>query len=140
MKRLGFWGIMRTVVSPPLGKGLTFDAAKGLVCTRGVSDLAGVATEIKLGTVAGQMGFAHVVICSDHAALEDREEVFDRVGVLEAARGDVLAGAVVDGAVSVKLAANAGVDATFVGHQRSEESRVGKEGVSTCRSRGSLYH
>src|SRR3546814_9262571 len=24
--------------------------------------------------------------------------------------------------------------------QRSEERRVGKEGVSTCRSRGSLYH
>src|SRR3546814_17525868 len=106
MKRLAFWRIVRTLVSPPIGKALTFDAAKGFVGTLCVSDLAGVVTEIKLGTVAGQMGFAHVVIGSDHAALEDREEVFDRVGVLDAARGDVLAGAVVDGAVSVKLAAN----------------------------------
>jgi hypothetical protein len=39
------------------------------------------------------VSLAHVVIGADHAALEDREEVFGGVGVLEATGGDVLAGA-----------------------------------------------
>src|SRR3546814_7652243 len=33
-----------------------------------------------------------------------------------------------------------GGDAPFLRHQRSEERRVGKECVSTCRSRWSPYH
>jgi len=47
-----------------------------------------VVSEIKLGEVAVQMGFAAVLINALHAALEDGKDVLDRVGVDEAA--DVL--------------------------------------------------
>src|SRR3546814_20552062 len=33
-----------------------------------------------------------------------------------------------------------GIDGPFAWHRRSEERRVGKEWVSTCRSRWSAYH
>ena len=69
-----------------------------------------VIAEIELCGVAGKVRLAHVVIGADHAALKDRKEVFDRVVVLETACRDVLAGAVVDLAVSVELATDAGVD------------------------------
>jgi len=51
-----------------------------------------------------------MVIGADHAALEDREEVFGGVGVLEPASGDVLFLAVVHDAVPVDLASKADID------------------------------
>ena len=59
-----------------------------------VVQLAGVVAEIELCGVAAKVRFREVMVGADHAALEDREEVFDRIGVLEAARGDIFAGAV----------------------------------------------
>ena len=92
-----------------------------------VSQLAGVVAEIEFAAVPRQMGFAHVVIGADHAALEDRKEVFDRVAVLEATSGDLLAGAVVDAAMAVKFAPYAGVNRAFVGHQMSRAVNVGHD-------------
>src|SRR3546814_15237135 len=43
-------------------------------------------------------------------------------------------------AEALKTAAGIGGFAPFAGEVRSEERRVGKECVSTCRSRGSTYH
>ena len=92
-------------------------AHEGCIGANRVIVLAGVVAEIELCGLAGKVRFAHKVLGADDAALEDREEVFDCVAVLEAAGGDVFAGAVVDGAVTVKLAANACVNAAFVGHE-----------------------
>ena len=72
-----------------------------------------VVAEIELGGVAVQMGFGNVVIRSDDPALEDREVIFDRVGVPEL-RANVFLGAVVDGAVAVELAPDLGIDRCIV--------------------------
>ena len=42
---------------------------------------AAIVAEIELGKVAVQVRFAAMLIDADHAALEDREHVLDRVGV-----------------------------------------------------------
>ena len=64
-------------------------ADNGKVSAFGIGDLAGVVAEIELAAVAAEMRFAHVVIGADHTALEDGEEIFSRVAVLETARNDV---------------------------------------------------
>ena len=73
------------------------------------------------------MGLAHVVVGADQAALEHREEVLSGVGMLEAAGGDVFLGAVVHDRVTVKLAAYAGVNGGFVGHQVCAAMDVGDD-------------
>src|SRR5690606_17854154 len=80
-------------------------------------DGAGVVSKIEFGTVTAKVRFAHVVVGADHAALEDGEEIFGGVGVLEAARGDVFASAVIDLAVAVELAAHALIDRALVRHK-----------------------
>jgi hypothetical protein len=47
-----------------------------------------------------------MVIGADYAAFEDREKVFDRVGVVESASANILSGAVIDRAMAGKLAAH----------------------------------
>jgi hypothetical protein len=75
-----------------------------------------VVAEIKLGRVAMQMRLADVEIAAVDATLEDRKEVFDRVGMPE--RGaHIFLGAVVDGAVSVEIASDSGINWRVVGHQ-----------------------
>ena len=75
-----------------------------------------VVAEIELGRVAMQMRLADVEIAAVDPALEDREEVFDRVGMPERS-ADIFLGAVVDGAVSAELAADRPIDRGIVGHQ-----------------------
>jgi hypothetical protein len=78
---------------------------------------ARVVAEIELCGVAAKVRFREVVIGSDHAALEDRKEVFGGVAVLPTARGDILLRAVVDLAVVGELATDADIDRRFVGHE-----------------------
>ena len=75
-----------------------------------------VLPEIELGSIAMQVRFAHVKVAAEHAALEDRKEVFDRVGMPEL-RPDIFLDRVVDGAMPAKLPTYAGVDWAIVGHQ-----------------------
>ena len=56
--------------------------------------------EVRFGKVAVQVRFADVVELPVHGALEQREERLDCVGVVEAARANVLVSRMVDGAVS----------------------------------------
>src|SRR3546814_16514451 len=75
--------------------------------------------------------------------VEDRsagvvEEHVDPLGAQLAQPGRHVVGAVVDGAVEAEVVHQPG--ALLVGAGRSEARRVGKECVSTCRSRWSPYH
>ena len=63
-----------------------------------------------------QMGLAGVVIHADDAPLEDREEIFGGVGMLEPAIGDIFLRAVIDLVVRAELATNLGIDGAFIGH------------------------
>lgn len=81
-----------------------------------VSDIAGVIAKIKFMTVAAKVGFAHVVIGSDHAALEYGKEVFSRVAMLEASHCDIFFFAVIDDTVAIIFAANFGINRCFICH------------------------
>jgi hypothetical protein len=114
-------------VSPPIGQTLANRPHEGRVSALGIVHLAGVVAEVELGGVSSKVRLAHVVIGADHAALEDRKEVLDRVAVLEPAGRDVLAGAVIDRPVAMELATDAGVNAAFVGHQIRRRQDVRKD-------------
>ena len=114
-------------INPPISEAATDTTAQDFSGAFGVGQFAGVVAQIELGAVTAKVGFAHVVIGADHAALEDREEVFGGVGVLEAAGGDILLGRVIDDRVTVKLLAEAGVDGALVGHKVGGALHVGNE-------------
>src|SRR4051812_9722272 len=63
------------------------------------------------------MRFADVVELPVNGALEQREERLDRVGMVKAARPNVLVSRMVNGAVSRKLSAQPCVDQRLVRHQ-----------------------
>jgi hypothetical protein len=65
-----------------MGQALALDALEGEVRALAIAEVFDVVTKIELGGVAVQMALSHVVIGADHAALEDRKEVLDRVGVV----------------------------------------------------------
>ena len=88
------------LVNPPIGQALAFHALEGDGSTVRVVKGAGVVAEVELPAVAAKVGFREVVIGSDHATLEEGEEVFGGVGVLEAARGHILLDGVIDDAVA----------------------------------------
>ena len=73
------------------------------------------------------MGFAHVVIGSNHAALESREEDFGCVAVLEATRGDLFLRAMIDRAVTVKFTSYSRVNVAFISHQVRRTVYVGDD-------------
>jgi hypothetical protein len=75
-----------------------------------------VVSEIELGSIAMQVRLADVEIAAVNAALEDREEVFDRIGVPESG-AHVFLGAVVHGAVAGEIASKRSVDRCIVRHQ-----------------------
>jgi hypothetical protein len=95
-------------VRPPIGEALAPDAAKGLIGALGISTVPVVVAEIELAGVAAQMRFADMVINADDAALEDGEEILDRVRV-PATGLAVLARAVVDRLMLPELLASLGV-------------------------------
>ena len=101
------------MTSPPIGEAATLATFEDQGSALAVVQFAGVVAKVELGTVAAKVGLAHVVVGADHAALENGEEVFDRVAVLEATCGDIFPGAVIDGAVTVKFATSAGVNGAF---------------------------
>jgi hypothetical protein len=102
-----------------IGQALTLRALQGEIASGEIVDAERypvIVTKIKLCRVAMQVGFADVEIAAIDAALEDRKEVFDRVGMPE--RGaHIFLGAVVDGAVSVEIASDSGINWRVVGHQ-----------------------
>ncbi len=73
------------------------------------------------------MRLSHMVVGADHAALENGEEVFSGVAVSKAAHANILTGRMNDGRVPCKLAANAGVDRAFVGHEVRSAIDIGND-------------
>lgn len=73
---------MTGFTNPPIGKALVASHAKqifGAFCIRDFQSGAAIVTEIELGKVAVQMSLAAMLIDANHAALEDREHVLNRV-------------------------------------------------------------
>lgn len=58
-------------VNPPIGQATANCANDSNVCALAVRHLAGVVTKIELAAIATKVGFAHMVIGADHAALEN---------------------------------------------------------------------
>ena len=114
-------------VNPPIGQATANAALQDQCSALPVVHIAGVVAQIELGTVAAKVRLTHMVIGANYTAFENGEEVFSGVAVLETARCDILAGAVVDRAVPVKFAAHAGVDRAFVGHKVRGAVNVGHD-------------
>jgi hypothetical protein len=83
-----------------------------------------VVAEIELGRIAADVRLADVEVAAVDAALEDREEVLDGVGVPEDAP-DILLGTVVHRAVPAERGADAGIDGALVGHKVAGTVHVG---------------
>lgn len=77
-------------VSPPIGKALAADPLEGFVRAFKVIQLACVVAKVELSDVALEVRFADMVINTSDPALEDGEEVFDRVG-MEVGRAAIFA-------------------------------------------------
>jgi hypothetical protein len=75
-----------------------------------------VVAEIELGRVAMQVSFGDVEIATVDAALENREEVFNGVGMPEMG-ADILLRRMIDRAVAAELTADRPIDRRIVGHQ-----------------------
>ena len=114
-------------ISPPIGEALAFHALQNDAGAVAVAHGAGVVTKVELAAVATQVSLAHVVIGANDAALEDREEVFSGVAVLEPAVGDIFLGAVIDDRVTGELATDAGIDGAFVAHKVGRSIDVGND-------------
>jgi hypothetical protein len=97
-------------VRPPIGQTLAGETAKGLAATlpiiAAVRDPVVVA-ELELRDIPMQMLLGAMLIDALHAALEDREAAFNRVGMNAATA--IFASAVVDGAVAQKDFAELGL-------------------------------
>ena len=125
-------------VSPPIGEATAFTTFENERSGLAIGDRARVVAQVKFSAVAAKVRFAHVVIGTDHAALEDRKEIFSGVAVLEPAGGDIFTGTVVHGVVIGKFAAHTGVDRAFVGHQHRGainvcyDQRANVLGVHVC--------
>ena len=83
-------------INPPIGQATAYSALQDGRSALAIVHIAGVVAQIELGTVAAKVRLAHMVIGADHAALENREEVFGGVAVLEAAKGYLFASAVIN--------------------------------------------
>jgi hypothetical protein len=75
-----------------------------------------VIAEIELGGVTVQMGFGNVMVDADNSAFQDREIIFDGIGMPEMG-ADVFLGTVVDGAMPAKFVADAWVNQALIRHQ-----------------------
>jgi hypothetical protein len=70
--------------NPPIGQALAANGFKQHVGAFTVGNLesrAAVITEIELCQIAVQVSFIAMLINADHAALEDGEDAFNRIGV-----------------------------------------------------------
>src|SRR5712691_10417305 len=113
---------------------IDIDAAVSASANRLAEDvfvIAIVVAELELGDVQRQILRADLVECSDDAALEDRPEAFNRVGVDRA--NDVLAQRVVDDAVRVSGVQPAipnpligAKQANFLGYRATYKRREGR--------------
>lgn len=84
LKRLAFCLSVCGFVSPPIREALSSDALERNIGTHRIVDAkfdAVVLAEIEFSQIALQVLLAAALIRADHAALEDREEAFERVGV-----------------------------------------------------------
>lgn len=77
-----------------------------------------VMPEVEFGCIAMKVLLTDVKIAAIDAALEDRKEVLDRVGMPECGP-HIFLGGVVDGAVAGELAADRGINRRVVGHEVS---------------------
>jgi hypothetical protein len=85
-----------------------------------------VVPEVEFSGVPMKMRLADVEIAAVDAALEDREIIFDGVGMPEVG-ADIFLGAVVHGTVAGELVADLGVDQCLVGHQIARLIDVGDD-------------
>lgn len=121
----------RGFTNPPIGEALAADALQGIVAAFNIANTklsAIVVAEIELGEVAEQVLLSAVLVDAFHAALEDREEAFNRVGVNAAA--DIFAGGVLDRLMGRKLGAGLGVEAAFVGVEDRRAANVGDDDLA----------
>src|SRR3546814_14738187 len=82
-------------------------------------------------TVAGGVAVLDVADCGPGIPEAERQRIFEPFERLDASRNRDQGGSGLGLAIAKQVAE---------GYGRSEERRVGKECVSTCRSRGSPYH
>ena len=66
-------------INPPIGQALALGSFERKRSALPIRHSASIVTEVELAAVAAKVRLAHVVISADHAALEDREEVFSSV-------------------------------------------------------------
>src|SRR5271166_2082351 len=111
--------VRRFATSCSIGKSLplcAFDGAIGALQIVNAEGDAVVMPKIEFGGIAMQVSLADMEIAAVNSTLQDREIIFDRVGVPEVS-ADVFLGAEVDGAVAGERFANSWVDQTLVRHQ-----------------------
>src|SRR3546814_9075450 len=112
----------------PIGQTLADNATQDRVGALFVSVGLGGIAEVEFGQVAVHVGLAHMMIGADHAALQDREEVFSGVGMrLTLAE---LAASVERVTVAGELAVNGPVVASFVSHERRGAVHVERKSTS----------
>lgn len=58
-------------INPPIGQALTLGPFQDKGCALAVCHVAGVVAKVELFAVAAKVRFAHVMIDTDHAALEN---------------------------------------------------------------------
>src|SRR5262249_3913439 len=88
------------------------------------TSLAMVIHEIAFGSVAVQVRLRNVEIAAKNRSLEDREIIFDRIGVPEIS-ANIFLDRVIDPAMSRELGSNAGIDGATVRHQVSRFINIG---------------
>lgn len=102
--------------SPPIGEALAFRSGKNSGGAFAIAHFAGVIAKIELFAVATKVRFAHVVIGSDHAPLENLKEGFGGVGVHEATVTEVLFSRMIHRLMTVHFTAHSGKNWRFVSH------------------------
>ena len=107
---------IRPETSPPIGQALALNALGGDGGALEIGDVAGVVSEIELAEVTFQVFGRNPLVVAGDPALEDREIIFDGVGVPKSA-AHVFFNAVVDGSVPTVLPTDALVVTSFVGHE-----------------------
>ena len=117
-RRLSLRGfpIFGPATNPSIGQALANDTGDAALHAFGIVDAQAFAVAVaivKLNKVTLQMLRADVVERADDTALEDREEVFDRVGVMEE-RADVLLLRMVDRGVTSEILGDGRIDGAVV--------------------------
>jgi hypothetical protein len=111
----------RVRISGPVREPLALHAEQGRLSASGIINAQRdpvVVTELEFRQITAQVLLIAMLIDALHAALEKSEEALDSVGVNSGIlKRDILANAVVDGAVAGSFLANLDIVLCFIGHQ-----------------------